>query len=222
MRLIWERKPCVGVDVAADAPAPLEYAREEIIRLLAAKTGCELPAGPVDGRAIVLRRAGDAEKFRKRFPADPVPESYVVDADEDNVYLIGADASGGVIFHARCALAIAARAAGVSAIDCVFLDVRDERAFREDAACGQRLGFEGKLCIHPTQVRIANEVYTPTAERVDYAPREDEGWNRALAEGSGVFSLEGRMIDAPLVALERRVLERARRAGALPELGERE
>jgi citrate lyase subunit beta/citryl-CoA lyase len=136
--------------------------------------------------------------------------------------LAEADASGGVIFHARCALAIAARAAGVSAIDCVFLDVRDERAFREDAACGQRLGFEGKLCIHPTQVRIANEVYTPTAERVEYARRVVEGWDRALAEGSGVFSLAGRMIDAPLVALERRVLERARRAGALPEAGERE
>ena len=136
--------------------------------------------------------------------------------------LAEADASGGVILHARCALAIAARAARVSAIDCVFLDVRDERAFREDAACGQRLGFEGKLCIHPTQVRIANEVYTPTAERVDYARRVVEGWDRALADGSGVFSLEGRMIDAPLVAIERRVLERARRAGALPELGERE
>ncbi len=135
--------------------------------------------------------------------------------------LAEADASGGVIFHARCALAIAARAAGVSAIDCVFLDVRDERAFREDAACGLRLGFEGKLCIHPTQVRIANEVYTPTPERVDYARRVVEGWEEALAGGSGVFSLDGRMIDAPLVALERRVLERARRAGALPEAGER-
>jgi citrate lyase subunit beta/citryl-CoA lyase len=135
--------------------------------------------------------------------------------------LAEADASGGVIFHARCALAIAAKAAGVSPIDCVFLDVRDERAFREDAACGQRLGFEGKLCIHPTQVRIANEVYTPTAERIDYARRVVAGWEQALAEGSGVFSLDGRMIDAPLVDLERRVLERARRADALPEAGER-
>jgi citrate lyase subunit beta/citryl-CoA lyase len=133
-----------------------------------------------------------------------------------------ADASGGVIFHARCALAIAARAAGVSAIDCVFLDVRDERAFRGDAACGLRLGFEGKLCIHPAQVRIANEIYTPTAERMDYARRVVEGWEQALADGSGVFSLDGRMIDAPLVALERRLLERARRARALPEAGERE
>jgi citrate lyase subunit beta/citryl-CoA lyase len=134
--------------------------------------------------------------------------------------LAEADASRGVILHARCALAIAARAAGVSAIDCVFLDVRDERAFREDVARGMSLGFEGKLCIHPTQVRIANEVYTPTAERVDYARRVVEGWERALADGSGVFSLDGRMIDAPLVAIERRVLERARRAGARQETGE--
>ncbi|HEY5656434.1 MAG TPA: CoA ester lyase, partial [Myxococcota bacterium] len=136
--------------------------------------------------------------------------------------LAEADASGGVIFHARCQIAIAARAGGVPAIDCVFLDVRDESAFREDVARGMRLGFEGKLCIHPTQVRIANEVYTPSAERIDYARRVVEGWEKALAEGSGVFSLDGRMVDAPLVELERRVLARARRAGALPEAGERE
>ena len=72
-----------------------------------------------------------------------------------------ADASRGVVYHARCALAIAARACGVAPIDSVFLAVRDDVAFREDAALGCRLGFDGKLCIHPRQVEIVNDVYTP-------------------------------------------------------------
>ncbi|MDH5305637.1 MAG: CoA ester lyase [Myxococcales bacterium] len=130
--------------------------------------------------------------------------------------LADADASAGVLLHARCAVAIAAKAAGVSPIDCVFLDVRDEQAFAADVALGLRLGFEGKLCIHPTQVRIANDVYTPAPERVAHAQRVVEGFERALAGGSGVFSLDGKMVDAPLVAIEKRILERARRAGVLP------
>jgi len=134
--------------------------------------------------------------------------------------LDAADASAGVILHARCAIAIAAMAAGVSPIDCVFLDVRDEAAFRADATHGLRLGFAGKLCIHPTQVQIANEVYTPTPDRIESARRIVEAYERAVAEGSGVFSLDGKMIDAPLVAIERRVLERARRAGVPTGMGD--
>ena len=129
--------------------------------------------------------------------------------------LTAADASSGVILHARCALAIAARAARTAAIDTVFLDVRDERAFREDAALGVSLGFEGKLCIHPAQVRIVNDLLTPTPEQIDHARRVIEAWGRARAEGRGVFTLDGRMMDAPVVALQEGVLERARRAGVL-------
>jgi citrate lyase subunit beta/citryl-CoA lyase len=133
--------------------------------------------------------------------------------------LAEADASRGVVYHARCAVVIAAKAAGVAAIDCVHLAVKDEAAFREDAALGLRLGFDGKLCIHPRQVEIANAVYTPRPEQIDYAGRVIDAWERAQAEGRGVFTLDGRMIDAPLVAVQRRVLERARRAGVLPGAG---
>jgi len=129
--------------------------------------------------------------------------------------LAGADASQGVIFHARCALAIAARADGVAPIDTVCLDVRDEQAFRRDAQFGLQLGFEGKLCIHPLQVKIANEVHTPTNEQIAYAQRVLDASQKAYAEGKGVFTIDGKMVDAPLVAAQHRVLERARRAGIL-------
>jgi citrate lyase subunit beta/citryl-CoA lyase len=125
------------------------------------------------------------------------------------------DPTSGVIHHARCALALAARAADVAPIDTVFLDVRDPDGFRADADHGRRLGFEGKLCIHPAQAVVANEVHTPSAQEIDAARRVVTAWEQARAEGRGVFALEGRMVDAPLVAVHERVLERARRAGVL-------
>ncbi len=133
--------------------------------------------------------------------------------------LVETDASSGVILHARSTLAIAARASRVAAIDSVFLDLRDERGFREDVETGIRLGYEGKLCIHPLQVKIVNELLTPSGQQIDYARRVVEAWGQARAKGQGVFTLDGRMIDAPLVAVQERVLERARRAGALRDEG---
>jgi citrate lyase subunit beta/citryl-CoA lyase len=126
-----------------------------------------------------------------------------------------ADATCGVVYHARCSLVIAAKACGVAPIDTVHLAVHDEEAFRRDAELGRALGFEGKLCIHPRQVEIANAVYTPAPEQIAYALRVIDAWERARAEARGVFTLDGKMVDAPLVAVQQRVLVRARRAGAL-------
>jgi citrate lyase beta subunit len=129
--------------------------------------------------------------------------------------LAEADASRGVVHHARCSLAIAARACGVAPIDCVALGVKDEVACREDAELGLRLGFDGKLCIHPRQVEIVNQVYTPSPAEVEEARRIVAAADAAAAEGRGVLALDGKMIDAPVVAAKRRVLERARGFGSV-------
>ena len=129
--------------------------------------------------------------------------------------LMDADVSRGTVRHARCQLAIAAKACGVLPIDTVCLAVRDEQAFRADAELGQDLGFEGKMCIHPTQVAIANQVYTPTTEEIERARIVLEAWQQAVRDGRGVFTVDDQMVDAPLVAIQERVLERARRAGKL-------
>jgi len=130
-----------------------------------------------------------------------------------------ADASTGAVYHARCTLVIAAKAIGVAPIDCVFLSVKDEQAFRRDAEMGLGLGYDGKLCIHPAQVGQVNQVYTPTATQIDYAKRVVEGWRQAQAAGCGVFALEGKMIDVPLVRAQERVLERAGRASGEQKSG---
>ena len=121
------------------------------------------------------------------------------------------DASRGIAYHARCGVVLAAKARGIAAIDSVFLSVKDDDAFRKDAELGLGLGYDGKLCIHPRQVEIATAVYTPSGEAVERALRIIAAWEQATAEGRGVFALDGVMIDAPLVALQRRVLARSRR-----------
>ena len=127
------------------------------------------------------------------------------------------DPASGVLYHARCAVAVAARACSVQPVDNVCLAVRDEQAFRRDVEVGIQLGFEGKLCIHPAQVTIANELYTPTPEQVEYARRVVSGWQAARAQGLGVFTLDNKMVDAPLVRAQERVLARAQRAGLISE-----
>jgi len=128
--------------------------------------------------------------------------------------LAAADPSNDVVHHARCQVAIAAKANGLAPIDCVHLAVKDEAAFRADAALGLSLGYEGKLCIHPRQVEWVNEIYTPSAEQIEYARRVIEGWNAAQREGSGVCILDGKMVDAPLVTQQQRLLARVGRAEA--------
>ena len=122
------------------------------------------------------------------------------------------DASKGITYHARCNLVIAAKAAGIAPIDSVFLAVKEEAAFREDALLGKRLGYEGKLCIHPRQVAITNEVYSPSENEIARARRILEAWEEAKRASLGVIAVDGEMIDAPVVAAQRRVLDRAKRA----------
>ena len=91
----------------------------------------------------------------------------------------------------------------------------DPDGFRREAREGQRLGFAGKLLLHPDQVRLVHEVYAPSDGEIAHARRVVQAFDEAAAAGTGMFLLDGRMIDLPVVEAERAVLERARRAGAL-------
>jgi len=129
--------------------------------------------------------------------------------------LADGDLSTGVVHHARCSLSIAAAAAGVSAIDGVCVDVRADQAFEDEARVALSLGFAGKLCIHPAQVAIANDVFTPSPAQIARAKRVVDAAAAAERSEKGVFALDGTMVDAPVLELHRRLLERARRAGVL-------
>lgn len=121
----------------------------------------------------------------------------------------------GILYHARCQLVLAARAAGIDAIDTVFLEVGDMAGLQAEARQAAEMGFTGKLAIHPVQLPPIHEAFTPGADQVTYAERVIRAWDEAVARGSGLFTLDGQMIDIPLVEAQRKILERARRAGLL-------
>ena len=107
--------------------------------------------------------------------------------------------------HLATAL-LAAREAGKVILDGVFNDVKDLDAFRDECAQGAQMGFDGKTLIHPGQVDICNEVWAPTAADVDYATRVIAAFDEAQADGRGVITVDGRMIENLHVDNARRVL----------------
>lgn len=111
--------------------------------------------------------------------------------------------------YPRSHIAVCARAAGVLAIDTVFDDFRDEAALRADTDAARVVGFHGKLVIHPDQVRIVNSIFRPTPESVEYARRIVAAHEAAEARGEGAVQIEGRMVDRPVAARARRVIELA-------------
>jgi citrate lyase subunit beta/citryl-CoA lyase len=131
--------------------------------------------------------------------------------------LLDGDLSVGAVYHARCSLAITAAALGVPAIDGVCLAIDEGDTFESEARAALGLGFTGKLCIHPAQVAIANDVFTPTSKEIADARRLVEAFSMAQQDGQGAFALDGKMVDAPVLQLQQRLLERARLAGVVDD-----
>jgi citrate lyase subunit beta/citryl-CoA lyase len=106
-------------------------------------------------------------------------------------------------------IVVAARAAALHAIDGPVADFRDLEAFRRSCFLARALGFEGKWCIHPAQISIANEVFSPAKEEVDRARRIVDAYGKAKAAGRGVVSLDGSMVDAATIRMAEATLDLA-------------
>jgi citrate lyase subunit beta/citryl-CoA lyase len=121
------------------------------------------------------------------------------------------------LHYPRARIAMGSAAAGIEPpIDVVHLDVRDPVGLRDSALRAKRLGFTGKACIHPRQVAVVNDAFTPTAAEVDRATEVVEAFDRAQSQGSGVTVLDGRLIDLPVVLRARRILQGVAIAPACP------
>ncbi|WP_192927948.1 HpcH/HpaI aldolase/citrate lyase family protein [Halococcus salsus] len=144
------------------------------------------------------------------------PTTAVCFGAEDLAADIGATRTpeGTEVLYARERVVLAASAAGVDAVDIVFTAIEDGEGLAEETAFGAGLGYDGKMVIHPAQVAVVNDAYTPTPERVEWAERVLDARDRAADEGRGVFRVDGEMVDAPLIAQAERVVERARAAEA--------
>ena len=118
---------------------------------------------------------------------------------------------GEELLFARSQVVIAAAIAGADALDAVFVDLKSPDALRADAARARALGFRGKTAIHPDQIAIINEVFSPSADDIAKARRIIEADDAARAAGQGAFRLDDKMVDAPVVNRARRVLALAER-----------
>ena len=128
---------------------------------------------------------------------------------EDYTADIGAQRTneGKESFYARSALVNAAKAAGVQAIDTVFSDVNDMEALRQSVLEAKALGFDGKGCIHPRQIKVVHEAFAPTEEEIEKAKKIVAAFEEAKAKGLGVVSLGSKMIDPPVVKRALKTLE---------------
>ncbi len=115
--------------------------------------------------------------------------------------------------HALSQVLLAARAAGVEALDTPHFALDDAPGLEAHARFAADLGYDGKAVIHPGQIDVVNRVFTPTAEAVAEARRVLAAYDEAAAQGSGALALDGQFVDAVHVEMARQTLARARLAG---------
>ena len=124
---------------------------------------------------------------------------------------------GTELLFARCSILQAARSAGIQAFDTVYSDANNEAGFLQEAAHIKQLGFDGKSLINPRQIDLLHNLYAPTQKEVDHARRVVEAAEAAAREGLGVVSLNGKMVDGPVIDRARLVLSRAELSGIREE-----
>jgi len=121
--------------------------------------------------------------------------------------------TGEELDYPRARIAVACRAAGIAApLDSPFMvDLKDAEALKADTLRAKNLGFGGRLCIHPNQVDICNRIYSPSEQELAFAARVVAAFEESEAAGKGAIQVDGKMIDYPIVAQCRRMLEIAGR-----------
>ena len=117
------------------------------------------------------------------------------------------------LFYARTKVVNACKALNIEAIDTPFTDTNDEAGLLADTIHAKKLGFTGKLSINPRQIDTIHKVYSPTADEISWANRVMYAKDEAEKEGLGVFSLDGKMIDAPIITRAINTLNTARIIG---------
>ncbi|MEW8267218.1 MAG: CoA ester lyase [Candidatus Thiodiazotropha sp.] len=112
--------------------------------------------------------------------------------------------------YARSAVCIAARAAGLDALDTPYFHFRDNEGLKASVVAAKQLGFKGKFAIHPAQLELLKEMFSPSEEELAYARRVVEVFEEAEREGRGSTSLQGKVIDVPVVKRARSLLRSAK------------
>ncbi|MFB6211178.1 MAG: CoA ester lyase [Halobacteriales archaeon] len=188
----------------------------------------------VDGPNAIRTLADLLEEHGRQLPIIAIIEtargvlnaSEIADAEPTDALVFGAEdlaadtgatrtKDGTEVLVARQEVVLAASAADVDAIDTIQSDFEDTDRLAADAEFAAQLGYDGKLAIHPAQVDPINDAFTPAAEEIEWAQRVLAARDRQAGQESGVFSVDGEMIDQPLLTQAERIIERAEAADRL-------
>lgn len=136
---------------------------------------------------------------------------------EDFTRTMGAERTkeGKELFVARTMVVMAAAIAGVDAIDTVWSDLDDEEGFKEEVKTSMNLGFAGKSCIHPSQVKIVHKIFTPNKEELEKSLEIVKAAEAANINKGGVITVNGKMVDIPVIAKAEKVVRLAKSAGMI-------
>ncbi|WP_353613548.1 citrate (pro-3S)-lyase subunit beta [Mangrovibacter phragmitis] len=202
-----------GVDVIrlpkTDSPediAELEMHLERIERACGREPGSTRIMAAIESAIGVINAVAIARSSPRLIGIALAAFDYVMDMQTER-------GDGTELFYARCAVLHAARAAGIDAFDVVWSDVNDEAGFLREVDLIRKMGFNGKSLINPRQIDLLHNAYAPTQQEVLHAKRVIEAAEEGERNGLGVVSLNGKMVDAPIIDHAQRVLERAAASG---------
>lgn len=117
---------------------------------------------------------------------------------------------GWEVFYARSAVVTAAAAYQIDAIDTVFIDLKDLDALQKECIMAKKMGYTGKMAIHPRQVEVFNRTFAPSEKEVNDAKSLLAAYDENQKRGTGAFSFQGKMIDTPMIRGAQKVLQRAK------------
>ena len=110
---------------------------------------------------------------------------------------------------------MAAAIAGVDAIDTVWSDLDDEEGFKNEVKTAMQMGFAGKSCIHPSQIKLVHEIFTPTEEELQKSLEIVKAAEECDITKGGVITVNGKMVDIPVIAKAQKVVRLAKSAGMI-------
>ncbi len=203
-----------GADIVrlpkTETAADIEFLDDQVTRI---ETACGRPIGQTRVMAAIESASGvvNAVSITRASPRMIA----IALAGFDYLVDMQSERSGGSepeLFYARAAVLHAARAAGIDAYDVAYGDVSDIDGFLREVMIAKNLGFNGKSLIHPRQIKPLHKAYAPTAAELIFARRVILAAEKAKSEGLGVTSLDGKMIDRPVIAHAELVIRRAEAA----------
>lgn len=211
------RTPFGEADVRAIVPAGVRYLRlamcespDDVIALDQLLTEleheAEIPTGSVKIQCSIETAKG-VLNARETVKASARVVSLSFGA-EDYTRSMGTSRTpeGTELLYARTYLPVVAAEAGITAIDTVWSHLADEEGFAAEVRQAKAFGFSGKSCIHPSQIKIVHNIFRPSPEEVEQARKVIAAMELAEQAGQGVFTVDGKMVDEPVIAKARRVL----------------